>query len=108
MRALGEFHRQCDLSSPWLGLGSSFKAMTFLLKLVALCKLFPHSVFVTEHKFVCLMHSEAKQYQNVGVWSREMFIAGQSKEKGGGWAHAPQTPEFPEEFQQSIFKGQVR
>ena len=30
----------------------------------------------TEHKSVRLMHSETKQYRNIGVWSRERFIAG--------------------------------
>ena len=35
---------------------------------------------VTEHKFVCPMHHEAKQYQNIRIWSRERFIAGSCKE----------------------------
>ena len=29
---------------------------------------------------MCLTHSEAKQYENVGLWSREKFIAGPVKE----------------------------
>ena len=29
---------------------------------------------------MCLKHSEAKQYENVGLWSREKFIAGPVKE----------------------------
>ena len=39
------------------------------------------------------------------VWSREGFIAGPSKEKGGSGS---QKPELPEGFWKSIFKGQVR
>ena len=35
---------------------------------------------VTECKFMCPMHSEAKQFQNVGVWSRERLISGLCKE----------------------------
>ena len=30
--------------------------------------------------FLRLMHNEAKQYQNVGVWSRERFTVGPNKE----------------------------
>lgn len=30
--------------------------------------------------FLCLMHNEAKQYQDVGVWSRERFTVGPNKE----------------------------
>ena len=29
---------------------------------------------------MCPMYSEAKQYQNMGVWNREKFIAGVCKE----------------------------
>ena len=35
---------------------------------------------VTQQKSVCLMHSEAKQYWNTGVWSRAGFISGPSRE----------------------------
>lgn len=28
---------------------------------------------VSECKFLCLTHSEAKQYQNVGVWNRKVY-----------------------------------
>ena len=35
---------------------------------------------VIKYKFMCLTHSEAKQYENVGLWSREKFIAGPVKE----------------------------
>ena len=59
---------------------------------------------VIKREFVRLTHSEAKQYRNVGVWSRESFIAGPVKETV---AHAQKNPELPEGFQQSIFKNQV-
>ena len=35
---------------------------------------------VIKYKFMCLTHSEAKQYEKVGLWSREKFIAGPVKE----------------------------
>ena len=54
---------------------------------------------------MCPMHSKVKEYQIVGVWNREKFVAGPSKGTG---APAPLNPEFPEGFQQDIFKGQVR
>ena len=56
-----------------------------------------------EHKSVCPTYSEAKRYQNVGVWSKERFMAGPCKDNG--WLMPPETPE---EFQQSMLKGQVR
>ena len=55
---------------------------------------------------MCPTHSEAKQYQNIGVWSRERFIAGSFKENG--WLTLRKTPELLEGFQRSIFNGQVR
>ena len=61
--------------------------------------------FITKSKFVCLMPSEAKQYQNVGVWSRERVIAGPCKDKG--WLLAPD-PKPSKASQESIFKGKVR
>ena len=54
---------------------------------------------------MCPKHSEAKQYQNVGVWSRERFIAGPCKETGGSYL---KTPKLPESFQQSPLIGKVR
>ena len=51
------------------------------------------------------MHSEAKGYQRVGVWSRESFVAGPQKETGGSCL---QNPELPKSFQQSPFRGEVR
>ena len=30
---------------------------------------------VTEPKSICPMHSEAKQYENISIWSREEFTA---------------------------------
>ena len=63
------------------------------------------NVFVTERKSTCPTHSEAKQYQNVGVWNRERFIAGPRKETGGSFH---KNPELPESFQQNPFTGKVR
>ena len=40
----------------------------------------PLCVSVPKHKFLCPMHSEAKQTQNIRVWSRQRFIAGACKE----------------------------
>ena len=60
---------------------------------------------VNKRKFVCPMDSEAKQYRNIRVWSRERFIAGPCKEMGG---LCPANPELLEGFQQSTFKGKVR
>ena len=48
------------------------------------------SLSVIECKSVCPTHSQAKQYQNVGVWSRERFIAGPCKETGGSCLKNPQ------------------
>ena len=41
---------------------------------------------------MCLTHSEAKQYQNVGVWSRVYCRTMQGKQV----VHVPQTPKLPE------------
>ena len=45
----------------------------------------------------CAQHSEAKQYQNFGVWSRGRFIAGPCKERGGSCLKKKktQTPRKP-------------
>ena len=61
--------------------------------------------FITKSKFVCLMPREAKQCQNVRVWSRERVIAGPRKDKG--WLLAP-SPKPSKASQESIFKGKVR
>ena len=61
---------------------------------------------VTECKFMCPTDNEAKRYRNVGVWSRERFIAGPGKETGD--LCPSKNPKLPEEFQHSMFKGQVR
>ena len=53
---------------------------------------------VTQHKPVCQTHSEAKQYQNIGVWNRERFIAGPCKETV---AHALKSPNSPKAFSKS-------
>ena len=52
----------------------------------------------------CAGHTVRPTNQNVGVWSRERFIAGPCKVSG--WLVL--NPELPRGFQQSIFKGQVR
>ena len=60
---------------------------------------------VTKCRFVHPTYSEAKQYRNIGVWSREKLIAGLCKEIGGS---CPPNPEPFKGSQQSIFKGQVK
>ena len=52
----------------------------------------------TDHKLVFLTHSEAKQYQESGAWSRECLTAGPHKEK-----RQTKKAEHPESFQQSTF-----
>ena len=47
-----------------------------------------------------------KPNENVGVWSRERFNAGLCKEMGDSLL-APNL-EFPDGFQQDIFKGKVK
>ena len=51
------------------------------------------------------MHSEAKQYQNIRVWNREMFIKGPCKETGGS---CHRNPRLPENSQQSPCLEKVR
>ena len=60
---------------------------------------------VTKCRFVYPTHSEAKQSRNIGVWSREKFIAGLCKEIGGSCFP---NPEPFKGSQQSIFKGKVK
>lgn len=62
------------------------------------------SIIVTKGKLVCLTYSEAKRTK-MSVWSRGRFIVGPCKETGGS---CPKNHELPEEFHQSILKGQVR
>ena len=62
-------------------------------------------IYVIECKSVCLLHSEAKQYQSIGIWSRERFTAGLQKELGGSCL---KIPKLPQSFQQSPFLGKVR
>ena len=53
-------------------------------------------------KFMCLTNSEAKQYQNVMVWNREILL----QDHASRWAtQALTTPKFPDSFQQSPFLG---
>ena len=54
---------------------------------------------------MCLMHSEAKQYLNVRVESRERFIAGLCKEMSGSCL---KEPELSKRFQQIPFKDKER
>ena len=62
-------------------------------------------LIVTKSKFSCLTHIEAKQTRNIRVWSKEKFIEGPCKERGG---LCPQNPKRLKGFQQSTFKGKVR
>ena len=48
--------------------------------------------YAVKRKSVCLMHNEAKQYQNAGIWSRERSIAGSCKTLK---AHALKTSNSP-------------
>ena len=50
-------------------------------------------VNVIEGKSVCWTLNEAKQYQNITVWSREGFIAGPCKEMGGLCLKNPKLPQ---------------
>ena len=43
--------------------------------------------------------------QNIGVWRREVFVAGPYKETGGSCSKTPKTPKA---FQQNIIKDQVK
>ena len=57
---------------------------------------------VTGQKFVCPTHSEAKQTEMLGVWSRERFIAGPCKKKG--WLVPPKTPDALKGFSKAFLK----
>ena len=50
-------------------------------------------------------HNEAKHYQNIGIWNREKFIVGPSKEMGGSCL---KNTELTQSFWQSPFIGIVR
>ena len=63
---------------------------------------------VTEHKSLCPTHNEAEQYQNIGVWRREKFIAGPCKETGGLNMEFGLNLKFPESCQQSPFIRKLR
>ena len=56
-------------------------------------------VLLLKCKFMCPMHSEDKQYQNVGVWSRDRFIAGPCKEMV---VHAIKIPNSPKAFSKTL------
>ena len=51
-----------------------------------------------ECKFLCPMHSEAKQPWNVAVWSRERFSSGPCKESDSMGGSCPQKPWTPRRF----------
>ena len=53
---------------------------------------------------MCLMHSEAKLYQNVGLEQRKVYCRALQED---GWLIL-ETPKFPESLQQSPFLGKVR
>ena len=63
---------------------------------------------VTEHKSLCPTHNEAKQYQDIGVWRREKFVAGPCKKTGGLNREFGLNPKLPESCQQSPFIRKVR
>ena len=63
---------------------------------------------VTEHKSLCPTHNEAKQYQDIGVWRREKFVAGPCKKTGGLNREFGLNPKLPESCQQSPFIAKVR
>ena len=55
---------------------------------------------VTKCESVCPMHSEAKQHQNVSVWSRDKFIEGPARR----WvAHALKTANFWKAVSKTLF-----
>ena len=57
------------------------------------CGFLPFCICVTERKFMCPTQNEAKQYQNIRIWSRKMFISGPCKENG--WSVTPRQPQIP-------------
>ena len=59
---------------------------------------------VREHKFMCPMHSEGQTNRNVGVWSREKFIVGPSKENG--WLML-KNPKLSDGSQGEVFIGKI-
>ena len=56
---------------------------------------------------MCPTHSEAKQTKMSRVWSLEQRKVYCRAMLGERVASAQKTPELPETFQQSLFKGQV-
>lgn len=61
--------------------------------------------FVTVHKSMCPIHSEAKQMEMSAFWANKGLLQEHRRRTGG---LCSQNPKLPEKFQQSIFKGQVR
>ena len=60
---------------------------------------------VTQHKFMLLMPSEARQYQNTRVGTEEGLLQGHERKTGGSCSA---NPNLSEGFQQSIFKSKMR
>ena len=52
-----------------------------------------YCVIASVHKLVCPTYSEANQYRNVGVWSRERLIAGPSQRLVAYAQTLPPTPQ---------------
>ena len=61
------------------------------------------SSYVGDHKFMCPMHSEAKQYLHVGVWRRISFIVRASKEIRQV-AHTSKVPNPSKDFSKTLKK----
>lgn len=62
------------------------------------------TIYMLQNKFMCWRHSEAKSKR--WIWRRERFNTGLYKEIGGSFR--AQNLEFPDGFQQDIFKNKVK
>lgn len=60
---------------------------------------------VTKCKFMCLVHSEAKQSKTLGLGTEKDSLLGHARRMGGSY---PTNPQFPKGFQQTIFKDKMR
>ena len=58
--------------------------------------------YVTRCKSTCPMRREVKQHQNVGIWSREGFIAEPYTEMSGLFLE--KSPELPKTFGKSLLQ----
>ena len=59
---------------------------------------------VDEPNFTCLVHCEAKQTKNDGVWSRERFMA---RAKQTEWVAHAQRPNFLMGFRKEFLKAKI-